>query len=67
MVDYFSDHIDEQLQGNRIMNQGVGVERTQVFSWAGHIVHCTQIRANPVAVFNSANSEWKRATCNYIQ
>lgn len=67
MVAYFSDHINEQLQGNGIMNQGVGVERTQVFSWIDLIVHCTQIRANIVAMFNSANSEWKRATCNYIQ
>lgn len=61
---HFSNHINEQLQGSRIMNQGVRVERTEVFSWTELIVHCTEIRANLVAMFNSANGEWKRATCN---
>lgn len=62
-VAHFSNHINEQLQGKRIMNQGVRVERTEVFTWTELIVHCTEIRPNPVAMFNSANGEWKRATC----
>lgn len=63
-IAHLSNHINEQPQGNRIMNQGVRVERTEVFSWTELIVHCTKIRSNSVAMFNSANSEWKRATCN---
>lgn len=49
------------------MNQGVSVERTEVFPWTDLIVHCTQVRTNPVTMVNSANSEWKRATCNEIK
>lgn len=48
------------------MNQRVGVERAEVFSWTDCVVSSTQVRANSVSVFNSANSEWERAPCGQV-
>ncbi|TNN51821.1 hypothetical protein EYF80_037989 [Liparis tanakae] len=60
---HFSDHINEQLQGDGVVNQGVGVEGSEVFPRTGLVVHCTQVRADFVAVFNSADGEWEGAPC----
>ena len=56
---HFSDDVNEQLQGDRIVNQGVSEERTEVFPWTDLVVDGTQIGSDFVTVFNSSNSEWK--------
>lgn len=56
---HFSDDVNEQLQGDGIVNQGVSEERTKVFPWTDLVVDSTQIRPDFVTVFNSTNSEWK--------
>ena len=63
---HFSDDVNEQLQGDGIMNQGVSEERTEVFPWTDLVVNGTQVRPDFVAMFNSTNSEWKRAACNQM-
>lgn len=63
---HFSNNVNEQLQGGGIVNQGVGVKRTEVFPWTDIVVSCTKVRADFVAVFNSANSEWERATWIHV-
>lgn len=63
---HFSNDINEQLQGDWVMNQGIGVEGTEVFLWADAIVNCAQVRTDFVAVFNSAYSEWKRTSCKQM-
>lgn len=63
---HFSNNVNEQLQGGGIVNQGVGVKRTEVFPWTDIVVNCTKVRADFVAVFNSANSEWERATWIHV-
>lgn len=63
---HFSNNVNEQLQGGGIVNQGVGVKRTEVFPWTDIVVSCAKVRADFVAVFNSANSEWERATWIHV-
>lgn len=63
---HLSNNINEQLQGGGVMNQGVSVERAKVFPWTDLVVDCTQVRANSVAMFDSANSEGERTTYRRI-
>lgn len=59
---HFSNDVNQQLEGNWIMHQGVGVERTQVLPRADLVVHCTQVRPDRVAVLNSTNRKGKGAS-----
>lgn len=66
MKAHFSNNVNKQLEGNWIVHQGVGVERTEVLPWTDLVVHCTQVRPNRVAMFNSTDGEGKGASWKQI-
>lgn len=62
MSAHLSNNVNQQLKGDLIVHQRVGVERTEVLPGADLVVHCTQVRPDRVAVLNSTNGEWKGAS-----
>lgn len=63
-VAYFSDDVSQQLEGDGVVNQRVGVKRSQVFPRIALVVHGAQVRPNFMTVFNSTNREGEGASCS---
>lgn len=63
---HFSNNVNQQLKGDWVVHQGVGIERTEVLPRADLVVHCTQVRPDRVAMLYSTNGKGKGATWSQI-